>query len=276
MAKIETYPIVTAQLGDYIIGTDREGEVPNQTVNFLVSDIVALANSGGSSGVASIRKFGEANGLNGNVQFEAGTGIQIVQSAVGDVIPKLTISLSGLVGSKWTDAFGGVDIYRNSKVGIGDFSSAAPSEALEVQGKIEVSGADGEFIGDLRGAVRFKAEAGEALSKGDVVYISGVSGNTPVVMKANATNAAKMPAFGLAFDAANLNASVEVVTFGTLDGLDTQTPGWSVGDTLYVGAFDGVLTSTPPTGEVSLLQNIGKVQRLATNGNNSKLGCGNL
>jgi len=68
-----------------------------------------------------------------------------------------------------------------------------------------------EFIGSLRGAVTFKAQAGEAISKGDVVYISGISGNTTVVSKADADDANKMPAFGIAQAAASLNNPVTIV-----------------------------------------------------------------
>ena len=64
---------------------------------------------------------------------------------------------------------------------------------LEVVGNVEAD----EFIGDLRGAVLFKAQAGEALTKGEVVYISGISGNTTIVSKADANDSTKMPAFGL-------------------------------------------------------------------------------
>jgi len=151
--------------------------------------------------------------------------------------------------------------YSGGDVGIG---TNDPSEALEVIGKIEVSE---EFIGDLRGAIRFSAQAGEALAARDVVYISGVSGNTPIVMKADASDVNKMPAFGCTFTAAALNTSVEVVTFGTISGHDTQTPGYSLGDTLYVSATTaGALTNVKPTGESNLIQNIAKVQRVDSNG----------
>ena len=116
-----------------------------------------------------------------------------------------------------------------------------------------------EFIGDLRGAVIFKAQAGEAVSKGDAVYVSGISGNTPVVALADADFTSKMPAFGLVLTAASTNGSTEVVTFGTISGVDTSS--FSVGDTLYVSTTAGELTNSKPTGEASLLQNIGKVQR---------------
>jgi len=116
-----------------------------------------------------------------------------------------------------------------------------------------------EFIGDFRGSVLFKAQAGEALSKGDVVYISGISGNTTVVSKADADDAAKMPAFGVASATASINTPVDVYTTGILSNIDTSS--FSVGDQLFVSNTPGSLTDTPPTGESSALQKIAKVTR---------------
>ena len=129
-----------------------------------------------------------------------------------------------------------------------------------------------EFIGDLRGAVVFNAQAGEAIDKGEVVYVSGISGNTPVVALADADDANKMPAFGLALESATLNTTLAVVTFGTISGVDTDTPGFSLGDTLYVSTTPGGLTNSPPTGESSLIQNIGKVQRVHVSSGSIKVG----
>jgi len=127
-----------------------------------------------------------------------------------------------------------------------------------------------EFIGDLRGAVIFKAKAGEAVSKGDAVYVSGISGNTPVIALADADFASKMPAFGLVLTAASTNGSTEVVTFGTISGVDTSA--FSVGDTLYISTTAGALTDSKPTGEGSLIQNIGKVQRSHASSGSIKVG----
>lgn len=154
----------------------------------------------------------------------------------------------------------------NNEVGIG---TTNPSEKLEVVGNVEAT----EFIGDLRGAVVFKAQAGEALTKGDVVYISGISGQTTVVSKADANDAAKMPAFGLAAKDSSINTNLEVYTFGTLSGIDTST--FTEGDELFVGTTAGQLTDTPPTGESSSVQKIGKVTRShASSGSIKIMGAG--
>ena len=122
-----------------------------------------------------------------------------------------------------------------------------------------------EFIGNLRGANLMKSEAGEALTKGDVVYISGVSGNTPVVSKADANDAAKMPAVGLANATVNNNANVDVLTFGQISNIDTtQNIGgtWTEGDSLFVDTTAGQLTKTKPSGESSQVQKIGKIEKV--------------
>lgn len=93
MAKIAGYVVDSnVQLTDMVIGTDVGDN--NITKNYLISDIVALANSGGSSGVNSVRKLGEALGLNGNVNFEGGPGITITQSAPGAPVATLTLELT--------------------------------------------------------------------------------------------------------------------------------------------------------------------------------------
>jgi hypothetical protein len=154
----------------------------------------------------------------------------------------------------------------NNEVGIG---TTDPSEKLEVVGNVEAT----EFIGDLRGAVVFKAQAGEALTKGDVVYISGISGNTTVVSKAVAGTASRMPAVGLAAKTVNNNAALEVYTFGTLDGLDTSS--YTEGDELYVDVTVGNLTTTLPALQNNQIQNIGKVTRShATAGSIKIMGAG--
>jgi hypothetical protein len=124
---------------------------------------------------------------------------------------------------------------------------------------VNLSGAQGGGSADEADRIVFDAQAGEALSKGDVVYISGISGNTPIVNKADADDANKMPSFGLASSSASLNSSVQIVTFGTLENLDTSA--FTVGDTVFVSTTAGGLTATAPTGESGLIQNMGHIVR---------------
>jgi len=114
------------------------------------------------------------------------------------------------------------------------------------------------FSGDITGAILFQAKAGEALTKGDPVYISGISGNQTVVSKADANDANKMPCFGIVDATVSINANCSVVTFGTLSSLDTSAFG--EGDELYI-SDTGTLSTTAPTGEASQLQKIAKVTR---------------
>ena len=148
-------------------------------------------------------------------------------------------------------------------VTIGEYSGD-----LVVGGELEVIG---DIIGDLRGPILFKAQAGENLTKCDAVYISGISGNTTVVSKADADDAAKMPAFGIVAASATSGQPVDIYTFGTLSSVDTSTPGWSIGDELYVSTTPGALTNSAPTGESASIQKIAKVTRVDNSAGSIKI-----
>ena len=135
-----------------------------------------------------------------------------------------------------------------------------------------------EVIGDIEGAIRFDAvnDEGGSISRGQVVYIKGVAGQTPTVALAAADDATKMPAFGLAGSNAAQGASVQVVTFGSIGNLNLGTlfPGetFAEGEPVFVqtgsGGVSGSMTTTRPTGSNNLLQNIGQVVRNGGGGDN--------
>jgi hypothetical protein len=128
---------------------------------------------------------------------------------------------------------------------------------------------------DLNGAVRFKAknDQGSAITKGQVVYIKGVSGTVPTVGLAKADSASTMPAFGLALANANDQAEVQIVTFGNLTDYDTTTYSLSANDTVFVSAATaGALTNSAPSGEANLIQNIGRVVRADSSAGIIKVG----
>ena len=157
---------------------------------------------------------------------------------------------------------------NTDKLESADLAGYATLSGATFTGEVEATG----FNGDLTGAILFKGQAGEALTKGDPVYISGISGNKTVVSKADANDANKMPCFGIVDATVSANADCSVVTFGTLQGLDTSS--FSEGDELFV-SDTGTLTTTAPTGESSQIQKIGKVTRShASTGSIKVMGAG--
>ena len=117
--------------------------------------------------------------------------------------------------------------------------------------------------GNLAGNVYAHIRAGENLAKGDPVYVSGShgSGSTliPIVSKADASNAAKMPAIGIMDAAVANNASGHMVIVGTITELNTA--GYTVNAELYVAAGGG-FTATPPSARA---QPVARVERANAN-----------
>lgn len=134
-----------------------------------------------------------------------------------------------------------------------------------------------QFEGDLNGAILLEARnvSGVTIYKGQAVYVNGLSGNTPTVILADASDPAKMPALGVAKVDINNNATDEIVTLGNLYAIDTSASNQvetgvtlAVGDVLYISATDpGKLTNVAPAGESNQIQNIGSVVRVSPNTN---------
>ena len=134
-----------------------------------------------------------------------------------------------------------------------------------------------QFEGDLNGAILLPARnlSGSTIYKGQAVYVNGLSGDTPTVILADASDPAKMPALGVAKADINNNATGEIVTLGNLYAIDTSAGNQvetgvtlAVGDVLYISATQpGKLTNVAPTGESNQIQNIGRAVRVSPNTN---------
>ena len=184
--------------------------------------------------------------------------------------------------SQWTnDSNYATQAYVDAR-DIGDLSItgstiSAPSNAdltltTSGTGNVVASGSTvtaDEFIGEMNGAMVFDARntSGGTISKGEAVYISGLSGNTPTIAKARANSASTMPAFGIAVADISDSTTGQVATFGSLKGLDVSDFGetsitFALGNTIYVSSAEaGKLTNVAPAGESNLIQNIGKIER---------------
>jgi len=230
----------------------------------------------------------EAEGLNSSdndTSFPTTAAVKdyVDNTATGD----LTISGSTISAPSNADlslnagGTGSVDIeaiqIKGTEISSADSTQVTIKENLLVTGNIETAsdltvGGDATattFIGDLRGATVFQAKATEDISKGEAVYISGLSGNTPEVALARANSASTMPAFGIAeSDIAN-TATGNIVTFGSCPGHNVSDFGetsitFALGDTVFISSAEaGKLTNVAPTGESNLIQNIGKIERAA-------------
>ena len=126
-----------------------------------------------------------------------------------------------------------------------------------------------QFVGAMNGSLRFKCKNAEstAMSKGQAVYISGVSGDVPEIKLADADGTGTVPAVGLTESAANASAEVFVVSFGNLTGLDTSSLNTTspvesiVGRSVFIGTTPGQVTIDKPAGSAAKLQNIGQIVR---------------
>lgn len=130
--------------------------------------------------------------------------------------------------------------------------------AASVSGTLAAS----HIHGNLAGSIYMHVRAGEALSKGDPVYVSGSHGTgsamVPIVSRADASNAAKMPAIAIMDAAVANNGDGHAVINGTISDLNTAA--YSVNATLYV-ANGGGLTQTKPANA----QPVARVERSNTN-----------
>ena len=148
------------------------------------------------------------------------------------------------------------DLTSNVGVKLGQLSNVIITDPNDHKSLLYI---DGNWIDDYIDFTSIQVKAGEALSKGDVVYIHDGSGDTPEVRKADSSSASTMPAIGIVMDGTiNQNNNGHVVTFGTF-GMTFDT-NFQKGEILYVSnTTPGGLMNTVPFNNTDKIQNVGIV-----------------
>ena len=234
---------------------DVTGNLTGNVTGNVTGDLTGNADS--ADILTTARTISLSGDVVGSVSFDGSTNVDI-----DTVVQINSITLGTDTTGDYVESMsGGTGVTVTGGTGEGSTPSIAIGQAVATSDNVTFNNvtATNEFFGDIDGAVRFTAKTDEALSKGDVVYVSGVSGNTTTVGKAKADDASKMPAFGMAIEDANANNNLQIVTFGNLTSIDTSNE--SVGEILYVSTTAGEYTTTAPSGESAQIQNIGKVLR---------------
>lgn len=142
---------------------------------------------------------------------------------------------------KGTSGFAEEQASIDTSAGAGD---AGKIIAANGSGKL-----DETFLPAGVGADSKTATAGEALSAGDLVYVTG----TGTIMKADANTVTKK-AIGFVQSAISNAASGTVYFDGTITGLSGLTPG---ADYFLSAATAGGITATPPSGAGDIVQFVG-------------------
>lgn len=215
-----------------------------------------------------------------------GNVIEIVQ---GDVVSYPNIDINGQVDFTQDVSFeGDVDLGNAGSdtitvngtlvgVNIPDMDDVTVTTVSDKQ-ILEYDSATSQWVNTYldHSYVRVYNNSGAAMSKGDVVYISGSqNANVAQVGLAQANSSSTMPAIGVLYDdIANAAEGLAVVN-GKANGVALPSASFSEGDVVYVSSTTaGGVTATKPTG-TNLIQNLGVVmQTHNTNGTIKVTGVG--
>ena len=163
-----------------------------------------------------------------------------------------------------------------TNLGFSDFTDEANTAIGAYQGNINTTGnitaayfsGDGSLLTNVTSDVETEtvqraAYFTEDIDKGEVVCITGGTGDNPNVALALASNSSLMPAIGIALETATATNTGNIAIYGEVGGIDTSA--FSNGDEVFVSSSTaGGLQNTPPTTEANLIQKVGKVVKSAS------------
>ena len=241
---------VSALSASYVIGYVTDG-------GGLANEVMVWKDGETASGSQALRfnTGGATLNVTGNVIATSFTGSfsgsfsGAVANAVTASFALNALSASYAATASSADAF----IVRNTLIASGLTYPIA--DGLENQ-YIQTNGAGTLSFNDVHTLLEH-VRSGEALTKGDPLYISGSLGARPIVYKADAGVPAKMPVIYIALETVNSGSNTRGIVLGLIEGVDTT--GYPTGTEIYV-AVGGGWTSTRPTGSATV-QSLGYITK---------------
>jgi hypothetical protein len=268
------------------------GEVTGDTALTIADNVVDEANLKVSNSPVNGYALTAQSGATGGLTWAEIEGIGAISDIVEDTTPQLggdldlngnaiqsnALQLETSTGEVYFAgaANGSASLYYDNAVKLATktdgvlITGELEATTLDVNGASNFSDAitaDGGVVGNINGHIKQTVYASVDLTKGDVVYFSGLQGNDPIAALARSNSSSTMPAMGIVTSDVTATNTVEIVQFGSLKGLDVADYGetgitFALGDTVYVSSSEaGKLTNVAPTGEANLIQNIGKIAR---------------
>jgi hypothetical protein len=248
----------TPELSDIlpIVNNDETKRVTYGTIYYGIRDGLITENNTSSFATTGSNNFVGNQTITGSLLISG-------SSAFTNIGP--TILSGSLIVTTSTNLTGSVVIneltYPTPTFGDGQYGVEIPTLGVDNIFTMEIPKTVYEYV---------KNDSGTTLLKGTPVHSIGTVGFNTLVIAASASVASTMPATYIL--AQDLDGEEEGlgIAIGAIQGINTI--GLTAGDAVYVGA-NGGFTQTKPTGS-NLIQNLGIVTKVGTNGGGVVLGAG--
>lgn len=260
--RVTDLEVITTQ-GDLMIG-DANGDPIRLPIGpdgyTLVSDgVTAVWQEGGTGGPTNL-SVTNVTATNLTVASSTGTDA-VLPSATGSSAGLMTAtqvtSLTGKV-SKSGDTMTGTLVINETlpiQFSNGGYTVDIDATLHTINRTISIPDGDGNFaltdntsgIPDRLGTLA-KCGVTGGVTKGEVVYITGSSGDNPIFGKADAdTEATSSKTYGFIDRACSLNDFGTIITNGILEGLSIALPNTTAGASLWLSSTaGGVVAGNPP------------------------------
>lgn len=153
------------------------------------------------------------------------------------------------------DSARGIEFYQNNVEAMQIQGSSVSLKVPVDMGSQDINNAGtvyGNPSGDGSGLtevlLKITCKAGENITLGDVVYVSGAVGNFPQVMKADAFDSSKDKAFGIAAETKTSGQNILVVRKGDTPAFNTSD--LTLGSLVFLGATGDLYDNYPSSGSV--------------------------